>query len=125
MLSTSVIRAAPTFILSIPVTGTPPIYTALIRDITVLFNTTYTASIYLEKEENYTCVASSEYGIDVRDFSVIFTGKTFYHKIPNPLSFCCDFHRFGNLNVCSTYLLFVSQDIQLEFPFIICINFIV
>ena len=82
MLSTPVIRAAPTFRLSIPVTGTPPIYTALIRNSTVLFNITYTASIYLNKEENFTCVASSKYGTDVREFSVIFAGKSFYQKTP-------------------------------------------
>lgn len=77
MLSAPVIRATPNFRLACPVTGTPPIYTALIRDSTVLVNTTYTASIYLKKEGNYTCVASSKNGIDVRDFSVIFTGKTY------------------------------------------------
>ena len=53
-------------------TGTPPIHTALvlIRDLTVLVNTTNTASIKLFEEGNYTCVATSKYGTDVREFEV-------------------------------------------------------
>lgn len=42
--------------------GTPPIYTALIWDYTVLKNTTKTVTIRLYKEGNYTCKATSKYG---------------------------------------------------------------
>ena len=44
--------------------GTPPIYTALIWESTVLVNTTNTATMHLYKEGNYTCEASSKYGTD-------------------------------------------------------------
>ena len=47
----------------------------MIRDPTVLVNTTYTATIRLHEEGNYTCVATSKYGTDVGEVSVIFTGE--------------------------------------------------
>ena len=49
-------------------TGTFPIYIALIRNFTVLMNNTNTASSRLYQEGNYTCVASSKYGTDVKHF---------------------------------------------------------
>ena len=55
-------------------TGTPPIYIALIRNFTVLLNNTYTASSKLYQGGNYTCVATSKYGTDVKRF-VIKGGK--------------------------------------------------
>ena len=51
-------------------TGTPPIYKALIRNVTVLMNTTNTASSKLYQEGNYTCVATSKYGTDVKHFVI-------------------------------------------------------
>jgi len=51
-------------------TGTPPIYTALIRNFTVLMNTTNIASSKLYQEGNYTCVATSKYGTDEKHFVV-------------------------------------------------------
>ena len=55
-------------------TGTPPIYIALIRNVTVLMNTTNTASSKLYQEGNYTCVATGKYGTDAKHF-VIKGGK--------------------------------------------------
>ena len=51
-------------------TGTPPIYIALIQNFTVLMNTTNTASSKLYQEGNYTCVATSNYGTDVKHFVI-------------------------------------------------------
>ena len=48
--------------------GTLPIYMALIRNFTVLMNKTDTASSKLYQEGNYTCVATSKYGTDVKHF---------------------------------------------------------
>ena len=58
-----------------PVTGTPPIYTALIRNSTVLVNTTSIANVMVLEEGNYTCEATSQYGTKVKEFSVIFKGE--------------------------------------------------
>lgn len=63
---------------SVPVcsaTGTPPIYIALIRNSTALVNATGTATINSNEEANYTCVATSKYGSDVRKFSVVNNGE--------------------------------------------------
>ena len=51
-------------------TGTPPIYIALVQDFTVLMNKTNTASSKLYQEGNYTCVATSKYGTDVKHFVI-------------------------------------------------------
>ena len=51
-------------------TGTLPIYIALIRNFTVLMNTTNTASSKLYQEGNYTCVATSKHGTDVKHFVI-------------------------------------------------------
>ena len=50
--------------------GTPSIYIALIRNLTVLMNTTNTASTTLYQEGNYTCEATSKYGADVKHFVI-------------------------------------------------------
>ncbi|XP_078359243.1 uncharacterized protein LOC144643772 [Oculina patagonica] len=68
-----VVRALPNQRLPCSATGIPPIYTALIRNSTVLVNTTNTASIRLHEEGNYSCVATSKYGTDRKEFSVVFT----------------------------------------------------
>lgn len=68
-------RALPGYRLSCPVTGTPPIHTALIRNSTVLVNSTYIIATIIE-EGNYSCLATNEYGTDLKEFSVIFDGET-------------------------------------------------
>ena len=50
--------------------GTFPIYRALIRNFTVLMNTTNTTSSKLYQEGNYTCVATSKHGTDVKHFVI-------------------------------------------------------
>ena len=58
------------------VTGSPPIYTALIHNSTVLLNTTTTTGIFkLENDGNYTFVATNRFATDVKEFSVVVTGK--------------------------------------------------
>ena len=69
------VRAFPGYKLSCSATGTPPIYVAIIRNSTVMVNKTNNAIIGLTKERNYSCVATSPYGADAKDFSVIFIGE--------------------------------------------------
>ena len=64
------VRVEPGSQVSCSATGTPPIYIALIRNFTVLMNTTNTASSKLYQEGNYTCVATSKYGTDVKRFII-------------------------------------------------------
>lgn len=71
----TVVRALSEYKLTCPVTGTPPVYTAFIRNFTVLVNTTYTATIPVVEEGNYTCVATNKYGVDAKDFYVVFNGE--------------------------------------------------
>ena len=78
-LPDSVVRALPNYRLSCPVTGTPPIHTALIRNSAVLANTTGVIEAIIE-EGNYTCQATSEYGVDMKDFSVIFVGEVSFKQ---------------------------------------------
>ena len=61
-------------------TGTPPIYIALIRNFTVLINKTNTARSKLYQEGNYTCVATSKYGADVKHFVIKGGEKMGYFK---------------------------------------------
>jgi len=62
--------------LSCSARGIPPIYTALIRNSTVLVNTTNTAlTIRLYKDGKYTCQATNQYGTDVKELQVNFTSK--------------------------------------------------
>ncbi|PFX30694.1 hypothetical protein AWC38_SpisGene4467 [Stylophora pistillata] len=71
----AVVEALPGYRVKIPVTGTPPIYTAIIRNSTVLVNTTDTAAFQFYDESNFTSVAINKYGYDVKEFSVIFKGE--------------------------------------------------
>ena len=64
-------------------TGTPPIYIASIRNFTVLMNTTNTASSKLYQEGNYTCVATSNYGTDVKHF--VIKGEKILYFETNPM----------------------------------------
>ena len=71
----AVVEALPSYRVKIPVTGTPPIYTAIIRNSTVLVNTTYIAAFQFYNESNCTSVAFNNYGYDMREFSVILKGR--------------------------------------------------
>ena len=64
------VRVEPDSLAPCLVTGTRPMYMALIRNFTVLMNTTNTASSKLYQEGNYTCVATSKYGTDVKHFVI-------------------------------------------------------
>jgi len=90
MLPASVVRALPNYRLSCSATGTPPIYTALIRKKKntnkILVNTTNTATIRLKTKGSYICQATNEYGTDERPFTVTLTGATFSTK---KLRNCC------------------------------------
>ena len=70
-----VVRSFPGYVLQCLVSGSRPIYTAVIHNSTVLFNTTKPRAFPLDKEGNYSCVATSKYGTDMRNFSVVFIGK--------------------------------------------------
>ena len=71
----AVVESLPGYRVKIPVTGTPPIYTAMIRNSTVLVNTTYIAGFQFYNESNCTSVAFNNYGYDTREFSVILKGR--------------------------------------------------
>lgn len=76
ILPAPVLRVLPGYTLPCSATGFPPIYRALIRNSTVLVNTTFfwNAKVVVKEEANYTCVATNKYGTDVGEVSVIFTG---------------------------------------------------
>lgn len=58
------------------VPGSYPMHIAIVRNSSLLVNETGTASIRLYKEGNYSCVATNIYGIAIKKFAVVFTGKT-------------------------------------------------
>ena len=64
--------------------GATPIYIALIRNFTVVMNTTNIARRKLYQEGNYTCVATSKYGTDVKHF-VIKGGEKIRYFETNPM----------------------------------------
>ena len=73
----AVVRTFPGYGWRWSVTGTPPIYTTLIHNSSVVFNTTKTRDLYrLVKDGNYSFVATNRFGTDVKEFSAIITGKT-------------------------------------------------
>ena len=82
IVSDVAVRIEPSSQLLCSATGTPPIYTALIQNFTVLMNTTNTASRKLYQEGNYTCVATSKYGTDVKHF-VVKGGKKIRYSVTN------------------------------------------
>lgn len=78
-LPAAVLRVLPGYKLSCSATGTPPIYKELIKNSTVLVSGTYAAAtVLLNEEGKYTCVATSKHGTDVGKVSVIFKGKSIY-----------------------------------------------
>ena len=85
-------------------TGDPPIYIALIRNVTVLMNTTNTASSKFYQEGNYTCVATSKYGTDVKHFVIKGGEKIRYQTKPmqrvaigEPMNFCARLNRQSSI----------------------------
>ena len=58
------------------VSGTLPIYTAIMKGAAVLTNTTNTATVPFFEEGNYACVATSKYGSDSQEFFVTFRGES-------------------------------------------------
>jgi len=70
IVSDVAVRVEPGSQVSCSATGTPPIYIALIRNFTVMMNTTNIARSKLYEEGNYTCVAASKYGTDVKHFLI-------------------------------------------------------
>ena len=66
------------FVTYIP--GSTPIYTAVIRNSSVVVNKTGTSSIRLNKEGNYSCVATNIYGTSKKRFSILFAGNFFFVK---------------------------------------------
>ncbi len=81
MLPAPVLRVLTGYEMSCSVTGTPSIYTAIIRNSTTMVNVTGTATIVIKEEGNYTCVATNKYGTDVGEVSVIFTGKNNLYNV--------------------------------------------
>ena len=75
VLRDPVVSAIPGNILWCLATGTPPIYTALLRNNRLLVNSTRAVGIRLYVEYNYTCVATNKYGTDVRKHLIIFVGE--------------------------------------------------
>ena len=71
----AVVETLPGYRVTIPVTGSLPIYTAIIRNSTMLVNTTHVAAFQFYNESNCTTVAFNNYGYDIREFSVILKGK--------------------------------------------------
>lgn len=70
-----VVRSLPGYEVTCSATGSPPIYLALMRDNTVLVNTTTPARVRLYMEGNYTCVATSRYGTNTSNFVLSFVGR--------------------------------------------------
>ena len=71
----SAVRVEPGSQVPCSATGTLPIYIALIRNFTVLMNKTNTAASKIYQEGNYTCMATSKYGTDVKHFVIKGGGK--------------------------------------------------
>ncbi|KAL9964948.1 hypothetical protein ACROYT_G028665 [Oculina patagonica] len=72
LVPAAVVRSLPGYKVWCSATGSPPIHIALIRNFTVLVNTTGTVKISLYEEGNYTCAATSKYGNNISDFLVTF-----------------------------------------------------
>ena len=72
-----IVRSLIYFRLTCSATGSPPVYTAILRKSVILINTTNTATIELYDKGNYTCVATNKHGTDVRNVLVVFNGETF------------------------------------------------
>ena len=87
-------------------TGTPPVYTAIVWNSTVLFNKTNTVDARLHEEGNHYCVATNNYGTDTRVIPVVIIGKNFgvlFPAIRIIVNFLCDLScsLFGRLSQSS------------------------
>ena len=95
----AVVRTLPGYEVTFPVTGSPPIYTAITRDSTVLLNTTTIATVRFYEEGNYTCVATNRFGSVLQKFAVIFNdqpGKlSLSYWLTFSLSICTKHHTLG------------------------------
>ena len=83
IVSDAAVRVDPGSQVQCSAIGTPPIYIALMRNFTVVMNTTNITSSKLYQEGNYTCVATSKYGTDVKHF-VIKGGEKIRYFETNP-----------------------------------------
>ena len=70
IVSNAAVRVEPGSQVPCSATGTPPIYIALIRNFTVVMNTTDITSSKLYQEGNYTCVATNKCGTDTKHFVI-------------------------------------------------------
>jgi len=68
IVSDAAVRVEPGSQVPCSATGTPLIYIALIRNFTVVMDTTDIARRKLYQEGNYTCVATSKYGTGEKHF---------------------------------------------------------
>lgn len=75
MLRDSTVRALKGYKLSCSAVGTPPIQTKAMWNSTVMVNASNVLTIQLNKEGNYICEASNQFGTDKKEFSVKFAGK--------------------------------------------------
>ena len=82
IVSSVAVRIEPGSQVPCSATGSPPIYIALIRNVTVVMNTTNTASSKVYQEGNYTCLATSKYGTDVKHFVIKGGEKIRYQTKP-------------------------------------------
>ena len=90
IFSDTSVRVEPGSQVSCSAIGTLPIYIALIRNFTVLMNTTNTTSSKLYQEGNYTCVATSKYGTDVKHFVIKGGEKIRYFETKTICILNCD-----------------------------------
>jgi len=84
IVSDAAVRVEPGSQVPCSASGTLPIYIALIRNFTVVMNTTNIASSKLYQGGNYTCVATSKYGTDVKHF-VVEGGEKIRYFETNPV----------------------------------------
>ena len=92
IVSDAAVRVQPGSQVSCSAIGTLPIYIALIQNLTVvLMNKTDNASSKLYQEGNYTCVATSKYGTDLKHFVIKGGEKIRYFEIKTICILNCDY----------------------------------
>lgn len=89
ILPAAIVRTLPGYKVTFSVTGIPPIYTSIVGNSTVLINTTNSAVVSFPEKGDYICVATSKYGTEVKEFSVVFNGKNLFKistklRMPKP-----------------------------------------
>ena len=108
-----VVRTLIGFRLSCTAKGYRPIYTAMTRNSKVLLNRTGQVAVTLKREGNYSCVATSKYGTDVKEFTVIFTGKCFFSGLKEGNYLWLKPHEDHSRFYRSCYLYFSALEIAL------------